>query len=61
MFYNEIFDCHGNICYVIFINPFYFQCTYGIGAINVRTNFEINQYKIDEFKNMQKSYVLFNV
>ena len=41
-----VFGCHGNTCYVIFIvNVFY-----SIGPINMCTDFEINRYKIDEFR-----------
>ena len=34
---------------------------HSLGPVNVCTNFEVNRYKIDEFRNMQKSYVLFHV
>ena len=34
---------------------------HGIGAINVCTNFEINRYKIDEFRKHAKIVVLFDV
>ena len=32
-----------------------FFMLYSIGSINVCTDFEINPYKIDEVRNMQKS------
>ena len=48
MLYNGIFRCHGNICYVTFIDV-YFCTVHIIGPINVCTNFEISRYNIDEF------------
>ena len=56
MFYNGIFGCHGNIYYVIC-----FGNIHSIGPVNVCTNFEINHYKIAEFRKHAKSYVLFDV
>ena len=48
--YNGIFGCHENICYVILINAFVLQSTWYKGPIN----FEINRYKIDEFRKHAK-------
>ena len=59
MRYNWIFRCHGNIYYIIFIDV-YFCKVHSIGAITVCTNFEINMYKFNKFRNMQKR-VLFDV
>ena len=59
MLYNGIFCCLGNKCYVTFIDVCFCN-VYIIVPVNVCTNFEINHYNIDEFRNMQKSYVLFN-
>ena len=53
MLYNGICGCHGNICYVILINASFCK-VHNIGAIDVRTNFEINRYKIDEFRKHAK-------
>ena len=47
MLYNGVFGCHGNTCYVIFIDAILYML-YIIGPINVCTDFEINRYKIDE-------------
>ena len=60
MVYNGVFGCHGNTCCAICIGAF-FSMIYSIGPINVCTDFEINQYKIDELENMHKSYILFDV
>ena len=49
MLYNEVFGCHGNTCYVIFIDAIFYML-YSIGPINVCTDFEINPYKIDEVR-----------
>ena len=57
MLYIWLFGCHGNMCYIIFIDAF-FCMIHSIGAINVCTNFEINRYKNDEFR---KAFVLFDV
>ena len=54
MLYNGVFGCHGNTFYVIFIGVF-FGMIHSIGPINVCTDFEINRYKIDEFR---KRYVV---
>ena len=51
MLYNGVFGCHGNTCYVIFIDAI-FICY--IGPINVCTDFEINPYKIDEVRKYAK-------
>ena len=59
MLYNGVFRCHGNICYVIFIDACFCN-VHRIDPITVCTNFEINRYKI-ALENMQKSYVLFDV
>ena len=53
IFYNGIFRCHGNICYVTFIDVCF--CNVYIGPINMCTNFYINRYNIDEFR---KRYVV---
>ena len=53
MLHNGIFGCHGNICYVIFINKLLCN-VHSTCAINVCTNFEINRYKIDEFRSHAK-------
>ena len=49
MLYNGIFGSHGNICYVILINAVV-RKVHSIDPVNVCTNFEINRYKIDEFR-----------
>ena len=54
MRYNGIFGCHGNTCYVILIGNF-FCLIHNIGSINVFTDFEINRYKIDEFRKTRKN------
>ena len=51
--YNGLFGCHGNICYVILINAL-FGKVHSIDPINVCTYFEINRYKIDEFRKHEK-------
>ena len=53
MLYNGIFGCHGKICYVILINAFFCK-VHSIGPINVCTNFEINRYKMDEYRKHAK-------
>ena len=53
MLYNGIFSCHGNICYVSLINEFFCK-VHIIGPVNVCANFEINQYRIDEFRKHAK-------
>ena len=51
MLYNGVFRCHGNmLCYSIYV----FCNVPIIGPINVRTNFEINRYKLTNLENMQK-------
>ena len=63
MLYNGIFGCHGNKCYVIFINA-YLQGTWHRCNKCLYTNFEINRRigtKLTNLENMQKSYVLFDV
>ena len=61
LLYNGVFRCHENICYVIFIDACFCK-VHSIGQINVCINFEINMYKIDEFRKHAKiSYVLFDV
>ena len=57
MFYNGIFGCHGNICYVILINAFFCK-VHSIGSVNVCTDFVTIDIKI---ANMQQSYVVFDV
>ena len=52
MLYNGVFGCHGNICYVILI---IFCKVHSICPINVCINFEINRYKIDEFRKHAKN------
>ena len=47
---------YGNICYVIYINAFF-----SLGPINVCTNFEINRFKIEEFRKHANIVCLFNV
>ena len=42
LLYNEVFRCHGNICYVTFIDACFCN-VHNIGPINVCTNIEINQ------------------
>ena len=46
MLYNEVFGCHGNTCYVIFIGAILYMI-YSTGKINVCTDFEINRFRID--------------
>ena len=53
MLYNGVFGCHGNTCYLIFIGAILYML-YSIGPINVCTDFEINQYKIDEVRKYAK-------
>ena len=53
MLYNGVFGCHGNTCYVIVIGAIFYML-YSIGPINVCTDFEINQYKIDEVRKYAK-------
>ena len=53
MLYNGVFGCHGNTCYVIFIDAILYML-YSIGPINVCTDFEINPYKIDEVRKYAK-------
>ena len=53
MLYNGVFGCHGNTCYVIFINAI-FYILYNIDPINIYTDFEINPYKIDEVRKYAK-------
>ena len=53
MLYNGVFGCHGNTCYVIFIDAIFYML-YSIGPINVCTDFEINPYKIDEVRKYAK-------
>ena len=53
MFYNGIFSCHGNICYVSWTNVLFCN-VHIIGKMNVCTNFEINRYTIDEFRKHAK-------
>ena len=53
MLYNGVFGCHGNTCYVIFIDAILYML-YSIGPINVCTDFEINPYKIDEVRKYVK-------
>ena len=60
MLYNGVFGCHGNTCYVIFIGAILYML-YNTGQINVCTDFEINRFRIDEVRNMQQLYVLFDV
>ena len=60
MLYNLVFGCHGNTCYVIFIGVIFYMI-YNIGEIHVCTDFEINRFRIDEVRNMQKLYVLFDI
>ena len=52
MLYNGVFGCHGNIYYVVLINAF-LQGTY-YRSNQCVTNFEINPYKIDEFRKHAK-------
>ena len=47
--YNGVFGCHGNTCYVILIADL-FCIIHSISQINVCTDFEINRYKIEEFR-----------
>ena len=54
MLYNWMFGCHENMSYVILINAFFCK-EHSIGPINVSTNFEINRYKIDEFRKHAKA------
>ena len=42
MFYNGVFRCHGNTCYVILIGLFYMIPS--IGPMNVCTYLAINRY-----------------
>ena len=44
MLYNEVFGCHGNTCYVIFIGAIFYMI-YSTGKINVCTDFEINRFR----------------
>ena len=53
MLHNGVFGCHGNTCYVIFIDAILYML-YSIGPINVCTDFEINRYKIDEVRKYAK-------
>ena len=48
--YNGVFRCHGNMfCYI-------YRCkVHNIGPINVCTNFDINRYKLDEFRKPAKT------
>ena len=55
-YYNGVFGCHGNTCHVILIGAF-FCMIHSISPINVCTDFEINRYKIDEFR--QHAKILF--
>ena len=52
MLNNGVFGYHGNTCYVILISDF--CIIHSIGPINVSTDFEINQYKIDECRKHAK-------
>ena len=52
MLYNGVFRCHGNICYVIFVNACFCK-VHSIGPINVCANFKINRYGIDEFRKLK--------
>ena len=47
--YNENFRCHGNVCYVSRINPF-FSKLHRIGPSNMCVNFEKNRLNIDDFR-----------
>ena len=53
MLYNGIFRCHGNICYVTFIDVCFCNVHFLV-PINVCVNFEINRYNIDEFRKHAK-------
>ena len=53
MLYNGVFGCHGNMYYIILISAFFYTI-HSIGAINECTHFEINRYKIDEFRKLAK-------
>ena len=49
MLYNGVFGCHVNTCYVVWIGAF-FCMIHSTGPSNACTDFEFNQYKIDELR-----------
>ena len=49
MLYNGGFRCHGNVCYVFRINPF-FRKLHRIYPSNMCVNFEKNRLRIDDFR-----------
>ena len=53
MLYDVVFGCHENTCYVIFICAILYMI-HNIGQIIVCTDFEINQYRIDEVRKYAK-------
>ena len=54
--YNGNFRCHGNVCYVFPINPFFCKL-YRIGPSNMCVNFEKNRLNIDDFRRFHKSTI----
>ena len=54
--YNGNFRCHGNVCYVFPINPFFCKL-YRIGPSNRCVNFEKNRLNIDDFRRFHKSTI----
>ena len=46
---------------MLFLLVRFFYMIYSTGQINVCTDFEINRFRIDEVRNMQKVYVLSDV
>ena len=51
--YNGNFRCHGNVCYVFPINPFFCKL-HRIGPSNMCINFEKNRLRIDDFRKSEK-------
>ena len=53
--YNGNFRCHGNVCYVFRINPFFLQITSDRSKQYV--NFEKNRLKIDDFRSQFRFFI----
>ena len=54
--YNGNFRCHGNVCYVFPINPFFCKL-HRIGPSNMCVHFEKNRLNIDDFRRFHKSTI----
>ena len=51
--YNGNFRCHGNVCYVFRINPFFCKL-HRIGPSHMCVNFEKNRLRIEDFRKSEK-------